>query len=182
MIKNKKITLCVCGGIAAYKAASVVSQLIKKGAEVQVIMTKHAAEFVTPLTLQTLSKKKVIIDMFDEMNPDYVGHIHFGQDYDLLVVLPATANVIGKAANGIADDMVTSTIIAATVPVVFAPAMNEYMYKNIIVQNNIQKLKDYGYLFIEPATGHLACGTEGVGKLPDTKTLVNYIDNILENK
>lgn len=179
MIKDKKITLCVCGGIASYKTASLVSALTKLGANVQVIMTKNATEFITPLTLQTLSKNKVITDMFVESNPEYVGHIHFSQDIDIVMVVPATANILGKVANGIADDMVASTIIAATAKVVFAPAMNEYMYKNKIVQNNIQKLKDYGYDFIEPTTGHLACGTSGIGKLPDTKSIVNYIDNIL---
>lgn len=180
MIKNKKIVVGVTGGIAAYKAISLVNVLTKEGADVQVIMTKHATAFITPLTFQTLSKNKVVVDMFEEENSDYVGHIHFGQDVDLIVVAPATANIIGKTANGIADDMLSSTIIAATAPILFAPAMNEYMYKNKIVQNNISKLKDYGYNFIEPQTGHLACGTEGVGKLADTKTIVNAIDNTLK--
>lgn len=179
MIKGKKIVVGVSGGIAAYKAISLVNVLTKEGADVQVIMTKHAAEFVTPLTFQTLSKNKVIMDMFEEDNADYVGHIHFGQDVDLIVVAPTTANVLGKVANGIADDMLTSTIIAATIPVVFAPAMNEFMYKNPIVQNNIKKLKEYNYNFIEPQTGHLACGTDGVGKIADTKTIVETIDKIL---
>jgi len=180
MLKNKRITVCVTGGIAAYKAASLVSVLYKLGANVQVIMTKHATEFITPLTLQTLSHNKVITDMFDEHDPSYVGHIHFGQDSDLVIVVPATANVIGKVVNGIADDMVTSTIIAATAPVIFAPAMNEFMYKNKFVRSNIQKLKDSNYGIIEPESGYLACGTEGIGKLADTKTIMNAINEVLE--
>lgn len=180
MLKDKKITICITGGISAYKSASLVSFLVKGGAKVQVIMTKHATEFITPLTLQTLSKNKVIVDMFDELSPEYVGHIHFSQDVDLIVVVPATANILGKVANGIADDMVSSTIIASTKPVLFAPAMNEHMYKNKIVQSNIEKLKEYGYEFIGPAEGYLACGTIGIGKLANIKTITKEIERILE--
>ena len=180
MLSNKNIVVGVSGGIACYKAASLVSALKKNGANVQVIMTKNATNFISPLTLQTLSKNKVVTEMFEEENVEYVGHIHYGQDSDLLVIAPATANIIGKAANGIADDMLSSTIIASTVPVLFAPAMNEYMYKNPIVQANIKKLKAYGYKFIEPSSGMLACGIEGVGKLPPTKTIVDNIESILE--
>lgn len=180
MIKDKKITLGVTGGISAYKAISIANNLTKLGADVQVIMTKDALKFITPLSFEVLTHNKVIIDMFDEANDKYVGHIHFSQDVDLMIIAPATANIIGKAANGIADDMLSSTIIASNKPVVFAPAMNEYMYTNPIVQSNIEKLKGFGYKFIEPATGHLACGTEGIGKLADTKTIIDFINNILE--
>lgn len=180
MLKDKKITICITGGISAYKSASLVSFLVKEGVKVQVIMTKHATEFITPLTLQTLSKNKVIVDMFDELSPEYVGHIHFSQDTDLIVVVPATANILGKVANGIADDMVSSTIIASTKPILFAPAMNEHMYKNKIVKSNIGKLKEYGYRFVGPAEGYLACGTVGIGKLVNTKTIIEEIERILE--
>lgn len=179
MIKDKKIVVGISGGIAAYKAIDVVNALTKEGANVNVIMTKHALEFITPLALETLSHNKVITDMFSENNSKFVGHIYYGQKSDLIVIVPATANIIGKVANGLADDMLSSTIIAATVPILFAPAMNEYMYKNPIVQDNIDKLKRFGYEFIEPQSGHLACGTEGIGKLANTKTIIETIDKKL---
>ena len=171
-----KITICVCGGISAYKSASIISALKKyKDIDIKVIMTKNATEFITPLTLETLSKNTVAIDMFSESNADYVGHIEYAQHTDLILVVPATANIIGKTANGIADDMVTSTIIAATAPVIFVPAMNEKMYLNKIVQANISKLKSYDYIFIEPEQGLLACGDVGIGKLPQTKTIIEEV-------
>lgn len=176
-----KITIGVCGGISAYKVASVISALKKnENIEIQVIMTKNATKFITPLTLEVLSKNKVVIDMFEEDNSDYVGHIEYAQNTDLVVIVPASANVIGKVANGIADDMLTSTIIASNKPILFVPAMNSYMYLNKIVQNNIEKLKDYGYLFLEPESGMLACGDEGIGKLPNTKKIVDEILSILK--
>ena len=180
MLNNKKITLGITGGIAAYKAADIANILTKERADVKVIMTKHATEFITPLTLQLLSKNKVITDMFEEDNSKIVNHIYFAQEADILVIAPATANILGKVANGIADDILSSTIIASTKPVLFAPAMNEHMYLNPIVQNNIKKLKEYGYYFIEPQTGHLACGTKGVGKLAKTKDIVDKIKEILK--
>lgn len=180
MIKNKKITLGVSGGIASYKAITIANILTKQGVDVQVIMTKNALKFITPLSFETVTHNKIITDMFDELNTEYVGHIHYSQTSDLMIVVPATANIIGKAANGIADDMLSSTIIATNKPVIFAPAMNEYMYKNPIVQNNIDTLKKYGHKFIEPINGYLACGTEGIGKLADTKTIIDFINNILE--
>ena len=178
----KKITICVCGGIAAYKIASLVSALSKYNLDIQVIMTKNATEFITPLTLETLSKNKVVVDMFNESNAEYVGHIEYGQNTDLLVIAPATANIIGKTANGIADDMVSSTIIAATAPVLYVPAMNVKMYENKIVQNNIKKLKEYGYYFLEPDTGMLACGYEGKGKLPKIETIIDKINDFIKFK
>lgn len=174
-----KIVVCVTGGIAAYKSASLVSRLKSLGNEVQVIMTKHATEFITPLTMQTLSKRKVITDMFEEQNPEFVGHIEYGQEWDCIVVAPATANNLGKVANGIADDMVTSTIIAATKPVIFVPSMNTHMYENRLVQANIEKLKELGYHFVEPDSGMLACGVEGKGKFPKIEKIVNKIDEIM---
>lgn len=178
----KKITIGVCGGIAAYKAASLISALKKYDLDIKVIMTKSATQFITPLTLETLSKNKVVTDMFEESNADFVGHIEYGQNTDLLVIVPATANVIGKSANGIADDMLTSTIIASTAPTLFIPAMNVHMYENKIVQDNIKKLKDYGYYFLEPDSGLLACGYEGKGKLPGTKTIMDEINRFLHFK
>lgn len=180
MLNKKKIVVGISGGIASYKSASLVSALKKEGAFVQVIMTKNATQFITPLTLQTLSKNKVVVDMFEEDNAEYVGHIHFGQECDLLVIVPATANIIGKAANGIADDMLSSTIIAATVPILFVPSMNEFMYTNPIVQENIKKLSKFGMKFIIPDTGMLACGVSGKGKLPKTENIVNEIKKILK--
>lgn len=175
----KRITLGVTGGIAAYKAADIANVLTKEGYDVQVIMTKHATRFITPLTLQVLSKHAVITDMFEEDNAEYVGHIHFAQDTDLVLIAPASANILAKVANGIADDMLSSTILASNKPVVFAPAMNEYMYLNGITQENIEKLKAHSYKFIEPECGHLACGTEGIGKLASTRIIVEYVKNIL---
>lgn len=141
-------------------------------------MTKHAQEFVTPLTFKTLSKKNVITDMFSESEEGVVEHIKYAQDTDLLIIAPATADIIGKVANGIADDMLTSTIIVSNKPVLFVPAMNTCMYENKIVQNNIKKLKEYGYFFIQPDTGHLACNTDGVGKYPDNKKIIDFIEKM----
>lgn len=176
-----KIVLCVTGGIAVYKSASLVSMLKNQEHEIQVIMTKHATEFVTPLTFQTLSKRKVITDMFEESNPEYVSHIEYGQEWDCIVVAPATANNLGKVANGIADDMVTSTIIASTIPVLFVPSMNTHMYENKLVQMNIKKLKKLGYHFVEPDSGMLACGVEGKGKFPKLDKIKNAIDEMMKN-
>lgn len=175
MFKNLNIVIGVTGGISAYKACGLVSYLKSEGANVDVIMTKSATEFITPLTLETLSGNKVIIDMFE--CPDYrdVHHISLASKADLFVIVPATANIIGKVANGIADDMLSTTIMATKAPVVFAPAMNTNMYENPIVQNNIKKLKEYGYKFIEPSIGHLACGVTAKGKLPKTEEIVKYL-------
>lgn len=176
-----KILVCITGGIAVYKTASLVSYLSKNN-EVKVMMTQNACEFVTPLTFQTLSKQKVIIDTFLEENPQYINHIHYAQDYDLIVVAPATANTIGKVANGIADNVVTSTIIASNKPILFVPSMNTIMYENKIVQNNIEKLKSYGYYVLEPDDGVLACGITGKGKFPKTNKIVEEIEKIKGEK
>ncbi|WP_024614598.1 bifunctional phosphopantothenoylcysteine decarboxylase/phosphopantothenate--cysteine ligase CoaBC [Clostridium sp. Ade.TY] len=166
MYKGKCVVLGVCGGIAVYKALDVVSSLRKKGIEVRVIMTESATQFVTPLTFQSISQNMVITDMFAEPKAWEIQHISLAQKADVMLIAPATANIIGKVANGIADDMLSTTIMATRAKVIFAPAMNTNMYENPIVQSNISKLKSLGYEFIEPDSGRLACGDVGKGKLP----------------
>ena len=182
-MNNKK---CVCigvsGGIAAYKALDVVSALRKKDIDVRVIMTESATKFVTPLPFQSLSQNMVVTDMFEEPKAYEIQHISLAKRADVFLVAPATANIIGKVASGIADDMLSTTIMATKARVIFAPAMNTNMYENPIVQANIKKLKDLGYEFIEPASGVLACGDEGKGKLADANTIVNKVLELLENK
>lgn len=173
-----KITIGISGGIASYKTASLVSALSKEN-DVHVIMTKNATEFITPLTFEALTKNKVMVNEFDNPSFEYIEHIEFGQNTDILVVVPATANVIGKMANGICDDLLTSTIIASTCPKLICPAMNDKMYLSPQVQDNLSKLKSYGYIILDPASGSLACGTTGVGKLPDTKTIIDKIYEVL---
>ncbi len=180
MITDKNIVLGVTGGIAAYKVCDIISSLVKMGANVNVIMTKNATQFITPLTLETLSKHKVCVDMFDEKDYVEVEHISLARKADLVVVVPATANIIGKIANGIADDMLSTTVMATKSPVILAPAMNNQMYENKIVQDNIKKLKDYGYEFIEPVVGHLACGYDAKGKLAKKETIIKFITDKLE--
>lgn len=169
------IVIGMCGGIACYKICSIVGALKKNNFEVDVIMTKNATEFITPLTMRSLSNNPVVTDMFHETDNFDIKHISLAQKADILLVAPATANIIGKVANGIADDMLSTVIMATKAKVIFAPAMNNNMYQNQIVQDNIQKLKNYGYEFIEPQIGHLACGTEAIGKLADTKIIVEKI-------
>lgn len=178
-MEKKCVVVGVSGGIAVYKALEVVSLLKKSDFDVRVIMTKASTEFVTPLSFQSLSQNMVITDMFDEPKAWEIQHISLAKRADLMLVVPATANIIGKVANGIADDMLSTTIMATKAPVVFAPAMNTNMYDNIIVQNNIEKLKSFGYSFIEPASGRLACGDEGKGKLEDPKVIVEYVKSAL---
>lgn len=172
----KNIVIGITGGIAAYKACDIVSYYKSKGYNIDVIMTKNACDFITPLTLETLSGNKVVTDMFD--TPDYreVKHISLASKADLFIIAPATANILGKVANGIADDMLSTTIMATKAPVVFAPAMNTNMYENKIVQKNISILKKYGYKFIEPDIGHLACGDTGIGKLASKEKIFEYIN------
>ncbi|HBI6975541.1 MAG: bifunctional phosphopantothenoylcysteine decarboxylase/phosphopantothenate--cysteine ligase CoaBC [Clostridium perfringens] len=171
-MKDKKcVVVGVSGGVAVYKALDVISRLRKKDVEVHVIMTKSATEFVTPLSFQSLSQNMVIIDMFAEPKAWEIQHISLAKKADLMLIVPATANIIGKVANGIADDMLSTTIMATKAPVIFCPAMNTNMYENPIVQRNINLLKEFGYEFIEPASGRLACGDEGKGKLQDTEII-----------
>lgn len=182
MLKGKKVVLGVSGSIAAYKMANVASMLVKQHCDVHVVLTKNGAEFITPMTFETLTKNPCLTDTFDRRDPSDIHHLSLGQTADLMLVAPASADILGKAACGIADDLLTSTIVAATCPVLFAPAMNTHMYLNPIVQDNIRRLKEFGCGFIEPATGHLACDAEGVGKLPEEAVLVEAIINMLQGK
>ncbi|CAM3048440.1 bifunctional phosphopantothenoylcysteine decarboxylase/phosphopantothenate--cysteine ligase CoaBC [Hathewaya histolytica] len=175
MSQNKCLVIGVCGGIAAYKSLDVISKLRKKDIDIHVIMTKSAKEFITPLSFQSISQNMVIHDMFEEPKAWEIQHISLAKKADLVAIIPATANIIGKVASGIADDMLSTTIMATKSPVIFAPAMNTNMYINPIVQNNIHKLKEFGYKFIEPQKGRLACGDHGIGKLADTEEIVEYI-------
>lgn len=175
MLKGKTVLLGVTGGIAAYKIANLASALVKLHADVNVIMTQNATNFINPITFESLTGNKCIVDTFDRNFKFKVEHIAFAELADVFMVAPASANVIGKIANGIADDMLTTTFMACKKKKILAPAMNTNMYENPIVQDNIKKLKDYGMEIIEPATGYLACGTTGSGKLPDEKILLEYI-------
>lgn len=172
MLTGRKIVVGVCGGIAAYKAVEVVSRLKKLGAEVDVIMTENAARFVTPLTFRSITHRPVITDMFAEPDNWEIQHISLAKKADLMIIVPATANIIGKAANGIADDMLSTTLMAARCPMLFVPAMNNNMYDNPVVQQNINKLAGFGYHFMEPDTGMLAEGTSGKGRLPEPADIV----------
>ena len=180
---SKCVVIGVTGGIAVYKALDVISALRKKDIEVHVIMTESASKFVNPLTFQSISQNMVVTDMFAEPKAWEIQHISLAQKADLMLIAPATANIIGKVANGIADDMLSTTIMAAAkAKVIFAPAMNTNMYQNRIVQGNIEKLKSYGYEFIEPASGRLACGDIGIGKLADVNTIVERVLTELSDK
>lgn len=172
---GKNIIVGVSGGIAAYKACDVVSKLKKQGFEIDVIMTKNAQKFVSPLTFQTLSNRKVVTDMFERPSDWNVEHIELAKKADVFVIVPATANIIGKIANGIADDMLTTTIMATEAKKVIVPAMNTKMYHNPIVQENIMKLKRHGYYFIEPVSGLLACGDTGKGKMEEPGVIVEEL-------
>lgn len=167
MLTGKVIILGVTGGIAAYKSAELVRLLVKQGAAVHVIMTEAAREFVAPLTFQTLSMNPVHCDMFNLIEEQEIGHISLADRADLFIIAPATANVIGKLACGIADDLLTTTVMATRAPVLLAPAMNVNMYRNTIFQENMDRLRRHGYLFAEPAKGFLACGWEGEGRLQE---------------
>lgn len=174
-LHNKTVVVGVTGGIAAYKAAELVRALKKNGAQVHVMMTKSACEFVTPLTFQTLSQNFVVSDMFGEPHTWEVEHISLAKKADVMVICPATANCIGKVASGIADDFLTTTIMATTAPVLFAASMNDQMYANPIVQENIEKLRAHGYQMIEPEIGALACGTSGKGRLAAVETIAEAV-------
>ena len=182
MFENLNIVVGITGGIAAYKACGIISYLKSEGANVDVIMTKNACKFITPLTLEVLSGNKVITDMFER--PDYIDvkHISLAKKTNLFLIVPATANIIGKVANGIADDMLSTTIMATRAPVLFAPAMNNRMYENPIVQNNLEKLKSYGYKIIEPSIGHLACGDDAIGKIPKSEEIIEYVKVLVKER
>ncbi len=173
-----RVGLCVSGGIAAYKAIEVLRGLQKAGCEVQVCMTRHATEFIQPLTFRALTDKYVLVDDYAPDNPDPIAHINFSQNIDLLLVVPATANVIAKFANGIADDFLTSTYLASTAPVLIAPAMNTTMWFQPATQRNIEQLKKDGVHFVEPVSGRLACETVGTGKLEDVENIVSKVQSL----
>ena len=179
MLKNKTVVIGVSGGIAVYKTLDVISRLRKLGVNVYVIMTKSATEFVTPLSFQSLSQNYVVCDMFEDPKTWDVEHISLAKRADVFLISPATANVIGKLANGIADDMLTTTVMATKGKVLIAPAMNTNMYENPIVQRNITTLKDLGYKFVEPESGRLACGDIGKGKLASPETIVEEVVKLL---
>ncbi|BCA79576.1 bifunctional phosphopantothenoylcysteine decarboxylase/phosphopantothenate--cysteine ligase CoaBC [Desulfuromonas sp. AOP6] len=179
MLKGKKIILGVSGGIAVYKAVELLRLYVKAGADVFVIMTKNAQEFVAPLTFQTLSGNPVHTDLFDLFQEKEIGHISLADRADLFVVAPATANIIGKVAAGLADDLLTTTIMATKAPVLFVPAMNVNMWENPIYRQNEEKLKSVGYQVMEPALGMLACGWEGKGKLPDPVDILAETERLL---
>ena len=176
MEKKKTVVLGVTGGIAAYKTASLASMLVKQEADVHVIMTEHAVNFINPITFETLTGNKCIVDTFDRNFQHNVEHVSLGKRADVLLVAPATANVIGKMAAGIADDMLTTTFLACRCPVLIAPAMNTAMYQNPIVQDNLKKLAGYGCRVIEAASGWLACGDTGAGKMPEPEVLYSHIE------
>lgn len=177
---GKHILLCVTGGIAVYKAAALTSKLVQAGAIVKVILSESAVKFVTPLTFQALSKNEVYTDTFDEMDPGVIAHINLADWADLVLVAPATANTIAKLAGGIADNMVTTTLLATTSPVWIAPAMNVHMYNHPAVQKNIAVLAEYGCRFIEPGEGYLACGYIGKGRLEEPETIVELAEQYFQ--
>lgn len=174
-----RIGLGVTGGIAAYKAVEVLRLLQKAGCEVSVAMTRHATEFVQPLTFRALTDKHVIVDDYDPENPDPIAHINFSQEIDLLLIVPATANIIGKFANGVADDFLSSTYLATTASVMIAPAMNTTMWEQPATQRNVAQLKKDGVHFVEPIAGELACKTVGTGKLEDVENIVRQALKLL---
>lgn len=178
-LKGKTVLLGVTGSIAAYKMANVASTLVKKGADVHVIMTRNATNFINPITFETLTNHKCLVDTFDRNFQYNVEHVSIAKTADVVLIAPATANVIGKIACGISDDMLTTTIMACTCPILVSPAMNTNMYNNEIFQDNMKRLEAYGYKIIEPGTGRLACGDVGAGKLPSEDILVEHIEKIL---
>ena len=175
MLKGKTVLLGVTGGIAAYKAAALASALVKQHAAVEVVMTRNATEFITPLTFEQLTGRKVMVDTFDRNFVHQVEHISLAQRTDLVIIAPATANICGKLAHGLADDMLTTTVLACRCPKLIAPAMNTNMYENPVTQDNLTTLRRYGWEVIAPASGRLACGAVGPGKLPEPETLLQYI-------
>jgi len=180
--QQRMVVLGVTGGIACYKAVELVRLLVKNGFKVQVIMTRGAMEFVTPLTFQTLSGNPVATETFSLTQESEIGHINLADSADLFVIAPATANVIGKLASGIADDLLTTVLMATQAPVLLAPAMNIHMYENVIVQENLRKLRRVGYHIMDPAEGYLACGYEGKGRLPDPEKISDEIERLLRKK
>lgn len=182
LLKGKHIVLGVTGSIAAYKIASLASMLVKKQADVTVIMTKNATNFINPITFESLTGNRCLVDTFDRNFEFQVEHVSLAKQTDVFLVAPASANVIAKAAHGIADDMLTTTLLACRCPKIFAPAMNTRMYENPIVQDNISTLKDYGMEVVTPASGYLACGDTGEGKMPEPEVLYEAVLRALTPK
>ena len=182
MLTGKTILLGVTGGIAAYKSASLASLLVKAGAEVRVIMTENAKNFITPITFETLTGHKCITDTFDRNFEFSVEHVSLAQKADAIMIAPATANVIAKLAHGLADDMLTTTVLASKAPKIIAPAMNTGMYENPVTQDNLALLQKYGMEVVTPASGRLACGDVGAGKMPEPETLIEYIYKVCAYK
>ena len=182
MLSGKRIVLGVTGGIAVYKAVDLVSRLRKAGAEVRVVMTKAAAEFVTPLTFKEISGNAVAVSMWAEKQEFNVEHIALADWADMIIVAPATANILAKAANGIADDLLSTVILAAKSPIIVCPAMNCQMYANPITQNNLKKLSEFGFVIMPPASGFLACGTSGIGRLPEPSEILSFVRHYLSLK
>lgn len=176
---GKRIVVGVTGGIAVFKAAGLVSQLAQRGADVRVIMTRSASKFVTPLTFQTLSRNPVAVDTFEEKDPSVVTHIDLADHADLFVIAPATANILAKMAHGLGDDMLSTTLLATRAPILIAPAMNVHMYQNPVVQENIRKLEQLGHRFVEPASGQLACGYVGQGRMEEPERILEVIEEML---
>ena len=182
MLKGKTVLLGVTGSIAAYKIASLASLLVKKGVHVHVLMTKNGAQFITPVTFETLTGNKCLIDTFDRNFEFSVEHVSLAKQADLVMIAPATANIIGKLANGIADDMLTTTVMACRCKKLISPAMNTAMFENPVTQDNLDRLRRYGYEVIDPASGYLACGDTGKGKMPEPQTLFEYIERELSHE
>ncbi len=179
-MKKKDIILGITGSIAAYKACELITRFGKKGYNIICVMTEEAEKFITPLTLETLSENKTYRDMFKLPEKRNAVHVSLAKKADLIVISPATANIIGRLASGICDDLLTSTVISSESPILIAPAMNDNMYKHKITQRNIGELKKIGYKFVDPIRGHLACGYVGLGHLADLSQIIKEIDNILK--
>lgn len=175
MLKNKTVVLGVTGSIAAYKIANLTSMLVKQHCDVHVIMTQNATNFINPITFETLTNNKCLVDTFDRNFQFHVAHVSLAQKADVMLIAPASANIISKLAHGIADDMLSTTALAASCPIIVSPAMNTHMYQNPITQDNIEILKSYNFTIIEPAVGMLACRAEGAGKMPDETVLYEHI-------
>ena len=182
MLSGKTVLLGVTGGIACYKAAELASALVKQHCKVRVLMTKNATEFIAPLTFESLTGNPVAVDTFDRDRPWEIEHIALADQADLVLIAPATANVLAKLAHGLADDMLTTTVLACDCPKLAAPAMNTRMYENAVTQDNLDALRRYGWEIIEPVSGRLACGATGKGKLPDPERLLEAVLHALTHR